>query len=87
MGAASEATDGAPQEDMDQNLRHVTDLALEQYRLNELPRADADRIERLLDTDASEPALPRLGNDHDIDVPSRGRGHDDNDNVDTFGDD
>ena len=53
MGAASEATDGAPQEDMDQNLRHVTDLALEQYRLNELPRADADRIERLLDTDAS----------------------------------
>ena len=41
----------------------------------------------LLETDASEPALPRLGNDHDIDVPSRGRGHHDNDNVDTFGDD
>ena len=33
---------------MDQNLRHVTDLALEQYRLNELPRAEAERVQRVL---------------------------------------
>lgn len=38
---------------MDQNLGNVTDLALEQYRLNELPRADAERVQRVLDTDAS----------------------------------
>jgi hypothetical protein len=38
---------------MDQNLRHVTDLALEQYRLNELPRAEAERVQRVLDTEAS----------------------------------
>ena len=34
---------------MDQNLRNVTDLALEQYRLNELPRAEAGRVQRVLD--------------------------------------
>ena len=38
---------------MDQNLRHVTDLALEQYRLNELPRAEAERIQGLLDREAA----------------------------------
>jgi hypothetical protein len=38
---------------MTQNFGHVTDLALEQYRLNELPRAEAERIRRLLETEAS----------------------------------
>jgi hypothetical protein len=38
---------------MDQHLENVTDFALEQYRLNELPRAEADRVRRMLDTDAS----------------------------------
>jgi hypothetical protein len=38
---------------MDQNLRNVTDLALEQYRLNELSRAEAGRVQRLLVTEAS----------------------------------
>ena len=38
---------------MDQNLRRVTDLALEQYRLNELPPAEAERVRSALDTDAS----------------------------------
>ena len=36
---------------MDQNLRDVTDLALEQYRLNELPRGEAERIQELLNTE------------------------------------
>jgi len=38
---------------MNQNLGHVTDLALEQYRLNELPRAEAERIQGLLDREAA----------------------------------
>src|SRR5262245_46575140 len=38
---------------MNQNLSKLTDLALEQYRLNELPRAEAERVQRLLGTDAS----------------------------------
>ena len=37
---------------MDQHLENVTDLALEQYRLNELPRPEAERVQRVLDTDA-----------------------------------
>jgi len=38
---------------MDQNSGHLTDLALEQYRLNELPPAEAERVQSALDTDAS----------------------------------
>ena len=38
---------------MAQNLGTVTDLALEQYRLNELPPAEAERVRSALDTDAS----------------------------------
>ena len=38
---------------MDQNPGNVTDLALEQFRLNELPRAEAERVQRVLDTDGS----------------------------------
>ena len=38
---------------MDPNIRRVTDLALEQYRLNELPRAEAERIQGLLDRQAA----------------------------------
>jgi anti-sigma factor RsiW len=38
---------------MDQNLETVTDLALEQYRLDELPRAHAERVQRALDTEPS----------------------------------
>jgi hypothetical protein len=38
---------------MDQSLGNVTDLALEQYRLNELPPAEAGRVRSALDTDAS----------------------------------
>lgn len=38
---------------MAQKLGPVTDLALEQYRLNELPPAEAERVRSALDTDAS----------------------------------
>jgi hypothetical protein len=38
---------------MNQSLGNVTDLALEQYRLNELPPAESGRVRSVLDTDAS----------------------------------
>ena len=38
---------------MDQNPGNLTDLALEQFRLNELPRAEAERVQRVLDTDGA----------------------------------
>lgn len=50
--------------------RHVPDLILEQYRLNELPYPETDRVERLLKTDQTlRTRLERL-NQSDDDIAS-----------------
>lgn len=51
--------------------RHVPDLILEQYRLNELPYPEADRVERLLKTDQSLRTRLESLNQSDEDIARR----------------